>query len=487
MSHLVQLALIYLIFLMKHSRHTFWQSQILCLWLILVAIISAHAQVNSGSNGSDGPFNPTGNVTINMADHPDGIYHYTSVNIPSGVTVTFTPNANNTPVVWLVQGDCVIGGSIEISGGNGGSNSGAQGGPGGFSGGNGGSTPTAGRGPGGAPPSAGIPAVTYAGNASFATLGQRIVNDVQGNSQALPGSLYGNQFCLPLVGGSGGGGQNTGGSGGGGAILIASSLKVTVNGQINAKGGSRTNGQYDVSSGGSGGAVRIVAPRITGGGQINSEGGSGVGGWWSSTWVGGYSINFAGNGRIRFDSPGLEFGGTVTGAFTQGFQPIIIPASGQGVQLGIQSIGGVSVAGSPNGVLANPDVILPAQQTNPMNVVVNCSNLPMNTTITVTVRPANGADIVVTGTNSSGTPTASTATIPVTMPRGGGIIFAKCVSGVAGSASVSGDDYGKNIAQTGWTAHGERFAQMEITAGIGSSQQVAYITESGKRYTLPAQ
>lgn len=43
-----------------------------------------------------------------MADHPDGIYHYTSVNIPSGVTVTFKPNAANTPVVWLVQGNCVI-------------------------------------------------------------------------------------------------------------------------------------------------------------------------------------------------------------------------------------------------------------------------------------------------------------------------------------------------------------------------------------------
>ena len=64
---------------------------------------SAHAQVNSGSNSSDGAFNPTTNTVINMADHSDGIYHYTSVNIPSGVTVTFIPNANNTPVVWLGQ------------------------------------------------------------------------------------------------------------------------------------------------------------------------------------------------------------------------------------------------------------------------------------------------------------------------------------------------------------------------------------------------
>ena len=32
------------------------------------------AQVNSGSNGSDGAFNPTTNIVINMADHPNGIY-----------------------------------------------------------------------------------------------------------------------------------------------------------------------------------------------------------------------------------------------------------------------------------------------------------------------------------------------------------------------------------------------------------------------------
>jgi len=62
------------------------------------------AQVNSGSNGSDGAFNPATSVVINMADHPNGIYQYSSVNIQTNVTVTFTPNANNTPVVWLVQG-----------------------------------------------------------------------------------------------------------------------------------------------------------------------------------------------------------------------------------------------------------------------------------------------------------------------------------------------------------------------------------------------
>ena len=43
--------------------------------------VACWAQVNSGSNGSDGAFNPTTNIVINMADHPTGIYQYTSVNI----------------------------------------------------------------------------------------------------------------------------------------------------------------------------------------------------------------------------------------------------------------------------------------------------------------------------------------------------------------------------------------------------------------------
>lgn len=482
---------------MKHVLCLSWSSKFLSLLLLMLSCLSASAQVNSGSNGSDGPFNPTGNVTINMADHPDGIYHYTSVNIPSGVTVTFTPNANNTPVVWLVQGDCVIGGTVDLSGKSASNNVGALGGPGGFKGGNGGTNiATSGEGPGGGKASGtGIPVSDGAGNASFGTLGERMVGTPQSwVNQAEPGVVYGNKFLLPLTGGSGGGGSNGGssiggtggGGGGGGGILIAASGQISISGSILAKGGngSTAGGQTYIGGGGggSGGAIRLVASSIAGSGNLIANGGTGVYG---------YSLNYrfdnAGQGRIRLDTYSGTIGGTIIGVLTSGFQPIIIPTSGQGIQLAIQSIGGVSLAGSPNGVLASPDVILPAQQQNPMNVVVNCSNLPMNTTITVTVRPANGADIVATGTNSSGTQTASTATIPVNMPRGGGIIFAKCVSGVAGSASVSGDDYGKNIAQTGWTAHGERFAQMEITAGIGSSQQVAYITESGKHYTLPVQ
>ena len=171
---------------------------------------------------------------------------------------------------------------------------------------------------------------------------------------------------------------------------------------------------------------------------------------------------------------------------TQGFQPIILPAAGQGVQLNITSVGGVAAPASPNGVLANPDVIIPAQQNNPVPVVVTCTNIPLNTQITVVAHPANGADVTATGINNVGSQASSTATINLNMPRGGGIIYADAVTGLVGTSSTDNGSKFKSLAQTGWTATGERFAKIEITAAYGGKQQIAYITESGKRFQVPA-
>jgi len=161
---------------------------------------------------------------------------------------------------------------------------------------------------------------------------------------------------------------------------------------------------------------------------------------------------------------------------------------GQGIQLAIQSIAGVAVAANPSGVLVNPDVIVPAQQTNPVSIVVRCTNVPLNSGITVVVQPANGAAVQAVSLNNAGTAAASTATVSLAMPRGGGIIYAKAVTGLAGGggASISTPAGAKtrSLAETGWTAGGERFAQIEITAALGGAQRVAYITASGKRYEV---
>jgi hypothetical protein len=379
--------------------------QAMCAVCAIMLCVTMHASINTGSDGHDGAFNPTTSTNINMADHPDGIYQYSSVNIRSGVTVSFTPNANNTPVIWLVQSNCVIDGAIYIGGEPGNNRKGGLGGPGGYRGGNSGSGYSGGQGPGG-----GQIKGEYGGHASYATLGK--------TNSILPGVRYGNTFLIPLVGGSGGGGcsyeiisqggfpvPTPGGGGGGGAILIAASNRITLNGQIRGEGGSGDSSRFGA---GSGGAVRIVCAKIEGWGEITVLGG-GEGG---------------GAGWIRFDAFENAFSGTFRGEFSQGFQPIIFPTSSQGAQLSIASVGGASVSATPSGQLISPDTIISGQQANPISIVVHCSNLPLNTPVIVTVKPANSPAVSATGLNNTGTFASSTATISINMPRGGGIIYA---------------------------------------------------------------
>ena len=390
------------------------KQKILQMMFAALVCAGAHAQVNSGSNGSDGALDFSGityttNIVINMADHLNGIYQYTYVNIPTNVTVTFIPNANNTPVYWLVQNNVVINGTVDVSGQIANGNLGGVGGPGGWGGGAGGSITTAGQGPGGGSSSSGY---SVGGNASYGSSGG-VYNSAYGETQAPSGLTYGNSFLIPLQGGSGGGGGGPGGCGGGGAILIAAS-NIQLNGLVKSEGGSTIGG-----GAGSGGAVRLYASRIFGSGGIDVNGGA-----WSSF----YNI-YGGAGRVRIDTYEDDFGGSINGVFTAGFQPIIIPTSGQIPQLTVASVGGVPVSASPTGVLSTPDAVISAQQTSPMPVVVNCANLPLGTAITVTIKPMTGSAVSAVGSNNTGTLASSTATISINIPRGGGLIYATAATG----------------------------------------------------------
>ena len=486
-----------------------------CLLLVLcVPWLALGQTVNSGSNGSDGAFHPKTNMVVDMADHPDGIYHYTSVNIPAGVTVSFIPNAKNTPVTWLVQSSCVINGEVDLSGqtpqDNGGTLNliGGAGGPGGFRGGNAGESGKLGLGPGSGSPAAygALPTVWD---------GTTDVPYLESGS-----SIYGSQFILPLIGGSGGerfffrytDGRtiSSGGGGGGGAMLIAAPESVELSGSISSRGGAGGfyrcgDGCYGFAGGGSGGAVRIVTRTIRKSGGIDCSGGTGP-----STRMRG------GRGRVRFDVFESNFGGHVVGVFTQGFQPIILPAAGQGIQLAIASVAGGSVPANPSSSLANPAVIVPAQQASSVPVVVQCFNVPLNTPITVTARPANGAAVSASGLNSSGTTTASTATVNLNLPRGSGILMAKASVAVAQGASgglenprsqPAGDEAADSkvrapggadfpvrsnakladlpLSVTGLTTDGERIAAVEVEATLGGGSRTVYVTESGKRIPAP--
>ncbi len=404
--------------------HNSMKRKMLQIILAAFVCVGARAQVNSGSDGSDGALDfssftnvASTNIVIDMHDHPNGIYQYTYVNIPTNVTVTFIPNANNSPVTWLVQSNALINGTINVSGQNATRTIGGAGGPGGWAGGNSGSNPTVGQGPG-----RGIyyPNIDYGvgGAGSYGGLG------TPGNYSVAPGQLYGNSFLLPLLGGSGGSGNvvGGGGGGGGGAILIAASNSIELNGQIVANGGLQvSNPGQDFAGGGSGGGVRLVTVLFNGNGIINASG---------SPNTYGTGIALGGAGRVRIDAYQDSFGGQFTGGvLSQGFQPIIIQTNGQGIQLTISTVGGSPVSANPTGQFVTPDTIIPGSETNPIPVVVSCRNLPLNTPITVTLDPANGSSVSDIGTNTVGTLVSSTATVSFIIPRGGGIIWATAMTG----------------------------------------------------------
>ncbi len=204
--------------------------------LLMVGIIflfcrnTAFAQFDSGSTGADGAFSPASDIVVVLPT--DGILNYTTVDIPSGVTVTFQKNQDNTPVYILASGDVNITGTISVNGSSGASTDVGKGGPGGFDGGFAAGTSAAGgrgQGPGG-----GTGGGLGGGGGGYSTGG--------GSGSGAPGGgIYGSERLLPLIGGSGGGGgggdTRRNGAGGGGGILIASSGTINVIGSITANGG----------------------------------------------------------------------------------------------------------------------------------------------------------------------------------------------------------------------------------------------------------
>ena len=180
-----------------------------CSLIAVLMSVTTFAQTfDSGSTGFDKALNfaipgtyvfdpKTLNPPINQP--AENIFNFTTITVASGVTVKLL---GNTPVVWLAQGAVKIDGTVDLSGQDGfGASDTTQ---------RTNTIPGAGGYPGGYPAVGSNPAGVGLGPAG-GTLGC-------GN-----GGFTGNQFLVPLVGGSGGGGA---GGAGGGAILIASSVSI---------------------------------------------------------------------------------------------------------------------------------------------------------------------------------------------------------------------------------------------------------------------
>lgn len=442
---------------------------------------------SSGSTGTNGAFNPDRSQTIEVPEN--GIFNFTNVTIPTGVAITFKIklNSRNVPLTILAQGDVNIGGYILVDGENGKVHKGDAGGPGGFRGGDGGvwqnnlaQAGKAGDGPGGG---GGGPTVTNGADANGGGGGGYFTEGVSGTSggpnPAPGGKTYGSKIVLPLIGGSGGGGASAylndvggGGGGGGGAILIASSTKIIFestdgNFGIYARGGAAGCSLRICGGGGSGGAIRLVANTITGNPRLYAHGGSGTG----------FRGNAGGHGYVRYEAFERAqfrpiFGGVTNFSFGDP-NPVRLQND---PQLRIVSVGGVNAVNPIGSFYTDqPDVVVPELVSNPVNVVIQATNLPLTPAPTVQVTRIMDTGERATDTCTlTGSTASSTCTARVTLQltKTSLIIATTTVDGLLA--------FGRPIF-----IDGERVNKVEIAAAFGGQSEVTYITESGRRLKWP--
>ena len=396
------------------------------VYCLIGALLLSPAQVRAldvGSDGSDGTLNPSSNVNIdldlavtgswNSPGNGSGVYDpdrwavvfkYSSVNIASGRTVSFTNHPSGAPVIWLVQGNVTIAGTINIKGSNY-DNTGAfaAGGPGGFRGGAAYLTTSqgsAGFGPGGGLYNPGGNPGNNGGGGGYGTAGAGTGG----------GSTYGNPRVLPLIGGSGGaghGGYPWGGGAGGGAILIASGGTLTVSGSVDATGGSGSASGPYYSGGGSGGGIRLIGDTITGAasGLIASGGGP--------------TNGAGGAGRIRIEGNTVSLTGSSTPAYTMlaplensGTLVVVWPPAGS-PSLRVLTVAGQTVPADPRARFVTPgDVVI--NTSGNVEAIVEATSMPITWTVKVRVNLRNGDESIVTATRVDGDSVSSrwSATLP---------------------------------------------------------------------------
>lgn len=341
---------------------------------------------------------------FDMSAKSDGVWNFTTIEVPAGLYVYFSRNAANTPVRWLASGDVRIDGGLILNGEGGDArlpvSVPARGGPGGYDGGLGGVPAgqgpsllgTAGGGPGGGLP-ANIPNTT----------------SITGGN----GRHTGNAYLQPLFGGSGGGGTavNRGvrgarGSGGGGAILISSSRDIVIRGYISANSGEgeRPGDANSPTSGGlgSGGAIRLQADRIAVPGGLYAQAGTG---------------NEAARGIVRLES----YYRTITGSVppdTHYSAPVVSSEADRPIsRVRITQVAGLPVTEPPSGDLRNPDVLFAAD--GEVTVTIAGEGLPDGTPVRLRLIASTG---VLIETPAADQPairlSGGTASVVVNVPRG---------------------------------------------------------------------
>lgn len=428
------------------SQARFWLDLLSIGALLAASASSIQAQTfDSGSDGTNGALNLTlaesdGDGVILFDPEARGLvpdannaYHFTTIDVEAGVTVRLRADiiGINNPVIWLASGDVAIDGILDLNGESGkGRASPAEPaipGAGGFEGGVGRSeftAPSSGQGPGGG---------SVATVSSWGGAGAGHFTSGAGGGGVTGGSSYGNNFLIPLIGGSGGAGGGEpfpagvgssgsswgfGGGAGGGAILIASSTQIQVNGSILCNGG---NGASDFTTslrrggGGSGGSIRLLANTLTGSGNLSANGGS--------------AANGAGNGSrgpIRIEVFDNQFAGTISFISIISVPISVFPKSGPIPSVRVVRISGLAVPPNdavsidlplaPTGSFSPADVLI--EETGDVTFEIEASDIPIGTVINLTLYNGTEGEINISSTPLAGTKANSTATATTTIPSG---------------------------------------------------------------------
>lgn len=396
-------------------------------FLLIAAIVCAlplfvNAQFNSGSTGADGALDlstmtcPSGVCEVQLPE--SGILNYTTVNIPQDKELRFKFNSRNTPVILLAQGNIIINGKINISGGLLYGDSKTPG-PGGFYG---GETRQRGFGPGG---------------------GQLVCDQVYGN-------WVGSLTLVPIVGGSGSAGKNCSyqgdypgpGGGGGGGIVLASTTTIT----MSLSSTVTANGSPAYTAG-SGGAIRIVSNSINISGNLFAREGN--------------------PGIIRIEAPAGQrnFSGTAnpTPVFAE-INPVITPTNPP--TLTIASIGGYAVPSYSAGRPDRVDLMLPTQLTDPIPIVIQGTNVPSGTQVQLQLSGSSGTATGCTLTGGPG-PVSCNASVSGLNRNGVSTLLAVAVFDPSSQAAVF-NPKGEN-----------QVAKVRLETALGKQSKYAFLRANG--------
>ena len=101
--------------------------------------------------------------------------------------------------------------------------------------------------------------------------------------------------------------------------------------------------------------------------------------------------------------------------------------------------------------------------------MIEANNIPIGTTVKVSVTPPNGARTEVTSSPLAGSQASSSATASLTLPQGFCLLQASATVDLTSARAAP------------LYLDGERVRLMEVVASLGGQSVVTYVTESGRR------